>query len=75
VQEHVRQRLALDAAAIDLDDVVRADDRVQLPGSAVHEHTTGAYELVCAAPRGDSGTREEGIQAHGGILPPVGWRA
>jgi hypothetical protein len=67
--------LPLDAATVHFDDVVRADDRVQLPRFAVHAHASGENELVGAAPRGDSGSREERIQAHGRILPSVGWRA
>ena len=50
VQENVRERLRRDPAAVDLDDVRRADLGRQLPLPAVDENAACGDELVGSAP-------------------------
>ena len=71
VQEDVGERLALDLAAVDLDDVVPTHDRVQLARASVHRHPAGADELVRTPAGSHPGAREEGVEAHSTILPPA----
>src|SRR5579863_7052392 len=76
VEEDVRKTLARDFLPVDFDAVVLADDGVQLARSAVDGDAAILDELVGAPPRGDAGTREEGVQPHcretRQRLPPVG---
>ena len=69
VQEDVRERLTLDADAVDLDEVALADDGVQLARLAVHAHAPLADQDVGSPPRGDTGAREESVEAHERISP------
>jgi hypothetical protein len=69
VEQDVCERLSLDLASVDLDDVVAADDRVQLARPAVHHHSAGEDELVRTAARGDACARQEGVETHVRILP------
>ena len=68
MQQDVGERLLGDGLAVDLDEVASLDERVQLPGLAVHEHAAGLDQLVGLAPRGDAGASEIGVQAHARIL-------
>ena len=65
VQDHVRERLRLERPPVELDPVAMRDEGIERAGLAVHAHAPGLDQLVGAAPRGDAGTREVGIQAHG----------
>ena len=69
VQQHVGELLLGDAPAVHLDDVGGGDERVQLPGLPVHGHAAGLDQVVGAAPGGDSGTGEVGVQPHERIVP------
>ena len=69
VEQDVAQRLLADLPAVDPHDVRRLDERVELPRRAVDRHTAGLDQLVGAAPRGDTGPGEIGVEAHGAILP------
>src|SRR5580765_537305 len=64
VQEHVRERLELDPAPVELDPVAALDEHVQLPRLAVHGHAAGLDQLIRLAPGGDAGAREVGVQPH-----------
>ena len=66
VQEDVRERLARDALAVDLDDVPPPHDGVQLARLPVHAHAPLADELVRAPARGDSCAGEVRVQSHRG---------
>jgi len=68
VEKNVGERLRRDPLSVDLDDVSRSDDRVQLSGLAVHAHATGKNQLVSAAPRRNTGPSEECVQPHCLIL-------
>jgi len=68
VKQDVRERLALHLATVDLDDVVLADDRVQLSGPPVHRHAACKDDLVGTATGGDAGTCKEGVETHTLIL-------
>ena len=64
VQQHVREPLLRERPSVELDAVARGHERVQLAGLAVHGDAAGLDQLVRATPRGDTGTREPGIEAH-----------
>ena len=64
MQEHVAELLLRDRLAVDLDDVARLHERVQLAGLAVDAHAAGLDQLVRLPARGDTGAGEEGIQPH-----------
>ena len=68
VQQDVPQRLLADLPAVDPHDVRRLDERVELARRAVDRHAAGLDQLVGAAPRGDTGPGEIGVEAHGAIL-------
>ncbi len=71
VEQHVPERLLPDLAAVDAHDVRGLDERVELARSAVHSHAPGLDQLVRAAARGDTGSSEVGVEAHGCILAAV----
>ena len=71
VQEDVGEPLALHAGAVDLHHVVPPHHGAQLTGSAVDADAARADELVRTSAGGDSGPREEGVQAHRGIVARV----
>ena len=71
VQQDVRERLRRDALAVDLDDVPRADDRVELARLAVDPHAPVADQLVRPPPRRDTGAGEKRVQPHARILARV----
>jgi hypothetical protein len=50
VQEHVRERLQRHPLAVDLDDVARAHEGVQLAGLPVHADAAGPDQLIRAPP-------------------------
>src|SRR5919201_1461480 len=64
VEEDVGERLRLERAAVELDPVRGADEGVQLARLAVDRDPAGLDQLVGAAPRGDPGSGEIGIQTH-----------
>ncbi len=68
VQEHVAEGLSFYPLPVDLDGVVLADGRVQLPGLSVHLHTPFEDQFVGTSSRGDARAREECIQPHPTIL-------
>ncbi len=68
VEEDVGELLLAHPFAVDLDDVPRRDERVQLARLPVHRHPAGFDQLVCRPTRGDTGTGEVTIQAHAGIV-------
>ena len=72
MQEHVRERLACNASAVDLHDVVPPHNGVELADMPVHADATAADQVVGATARGDSGASEEGVQSHRLILAGVG---
>ena len=74
VQEHVREPLPFDPPPVHLDDVVRADDRVQLALHAVDPDTSGEDQLVGSAARGDARAGEVGVEAHRAIVAWLGFR-
>ena len=64
VQQHVREPLLGENGAVELHPVAGLDERVQLPGLAVHEHSPGFDQLVRSTPRRNPGPREPCIQTH-----------
>jgi uncharacterized protein with GYD domain len=64
VQEDVGERLPFERASVELDAVAGADEGVELARLAVDRDAPGLDQLVGAAPGGDPGTREIGIQPH-----------
>ena len=65
VQQDVRERLALDAVAVDLDDVVLPDRPCSSsPGSPLTRTRPCADQLVRPPSRRDAGAREVGVEAH-----------
>jgi hypothetical protein len=68
VQEPVGEPLRLDDASVDLDDVAASDRGVEAAELAVHAYAARRDELVRPTARGDTGTGEEGVQAHRPIL-------
>ena len=66
VQEDVGERLQLDGAAVELDPVALRHEGVQLTRPAVDGDAARLDQLVGAAPRGDPGAGEVGVQAHSG---------
>src|SRR6187399_1293523 len=64
VQENVRDRLRHEEPPVEIDDVALLDERVQPRVHAVDAHAARLDQLICPAPRGDSGAREIGVQAH-----------
>ncbi len=68
VEEHVGEGLRRERLAVELDGVVRLDERVELARLAVDEDAARLDQLVGLAPGGNSGPREVGVQAHTGIL-------
>src|SRR5262249_61536392 len=65
----VRGPCAAPAAPVALDATPSRDERVQLPGLAVHAHTPRLDQLVRLAPRRDTGPREIGVQTHARYCP------
>jgi hypothetical protein len=63
VQQHVGEALLGEWLAVELDDVTRCDERVQLTWLAVDGDATGLDQLVGLAPRRDTGAPEPGVQA------------
>ena len=63
--------LELHAGAVDLHHVVPPHHGAQLTGSAVDADAARADELVRTSAGGDPGSREEGVQAHRGIVARV----
>jgi hypothetical protein len=79
VQEKLGERLGADPAAVHLDDVPGAYERVQLPPLAVHANPPRLDQVVGASAGGHPGPGEEGVQAHrsgllGGAAAAVGRR-
>ena len=74
VQEHARGSLPFDPPPVHLDDVVRADDRVQLALHAVDPDTSGEDQLVGAPARGDARAGEVGVEAHRAVVAWLGFR-
>jgi hypothetical protein len=68
VQEDVGERLAPHAPTVHLDDVVLADDGVQLSRGTVDADAPGADQLVGPTPGRDARAGEEGVQAHARIV-------
>jgi hypothetical protein len=68
VQEDVRQPLRREPLAVELDDVVHLVEGFQPARLAVHGHASCLDQLVSLAPRGNTGAREVGVQAHARIL-------
>ena len=68
VQEQVRERLRRELGAVELDSVAGLDERRQAGDLTVDPHPAGADQLLGAPARGDSGTREVGVQAHLAII-------
>ncbi len=71
VEEHIREGLRRYALAVDLDDVARAHDRVQLAARSVDVNPPGDDELVRAPARGDSGASEVRVEPHLRIFTSV----
>ena len=72
MQQDVRKGLGGDGVPVHLHDVARAHPRVELARLAVHDDAAVADQLVGPSPRRDSGPGEVGVQAHRGIVSPVG---
>ena len=68
VEQDVRQLLLADPLAVDLDDVARGDEGVQLPAPAVDGDPARLDQLVGRAARGDAGAGEVSVEAHGAIV-------
>ena len=75
MEQHVREGLRRDALAVDLDDVPRADDRIQFATRSVDEDPPGDDELVRAPARRDSGAGEERVQTLDSRILPRATRA
>ena len=75
VQQDVRERLRGDALPVDLDDIPRSDDGVELAALAVHHHAACRDQLVRPPPRRDARPGEERIQPHAPILAARGFRS
>ena len=60
----MRELLLADPLAVDLDDVPRGDERVQLAALPVHRHPALLDQLVGGAARRDAGPGEIAIEAH-----------
>ena len=58
----------IDFYAVQLDPVAGLDERRQAGDLTVDPHPAGADQLLGAPARGDSGTREVGVQAHLAII-------
>ena len=62
----MRQLLLADPLAVDLDDVARGDEGVQLAPLPVDGDPPGLDQLVGRAARSDAGAREIPVEAHAG---------
>ena len=71
VQEDVRERLRDEEPPVEVDDVALLDERVQPRVHAVDAHAARLDQLVGAAPGGDPGAREVGVQPHVESFTPV----
>ena len=72
VQQQMRERLLPHNASVDLDDVARLDDGVQLAGFSVDPDATRLDQLVSPPPRRDAAAGEERIETHPRIVAWVG---
>ena len=54
VEQHVGELLGSDSLAVDLDPVGGLDERVELPGLAIHSHASGLDQLVRLSAGSDS---------------------
>src|SRR2546428_3268880 len=68
VEQYVGEPPLGDRRTVELNRVAGRDERVQLARLAVDAHAAGLDQLVRAAPRGDPGAREVGVQAHTAML-------
>ena len=68
VEEHVGEILLADPLTVDLDDVARRDERVQLAALPVHGHAALLDQIVSGASRCDAGPGEIAIETHEGIV-------
>ena len=66
VEQDVRELLLADAVAVDLDDVPRGDERVELTAPTVDGDPARLDQLVRGAARGDAGAREVAVESHRG---------
>ena len=66
VQKDVRESLRHEQAPVEVDDVARLDERVQLAAHAVDPYAAGLDQLVGAAPGSNPGARKVGVQTHDG---------
>ncbi len=64
VQQQIGELLLHDRLSVHFDAIASGDEGVELPGLAVHRYATILDQLVGAAPRGNTGTGEIGVQAH-----------
>ena len=71
VEEHVAEPLGADRRGRRPGRRRRPDERVELAASAVDRHAPRLDQLVGAAPRGDAGPREVGVQSHRAPFSPA----
>ena len=75
VEQDVRNALLGEQPAVEANVVVRADESVQLPWLSVDGDPPGLDQVVGLPPRGDSGARDERVQARGyGTMLWLWWK-